>query len=71
MSKLPNLTETNQYFIYVNHKAIIFHLPNYIFPLVQKLQGKMKLKLALLFSCNMTLSHRTLTYFCCCCRWVL
>ena len=42
-SKLPNLTEKNQYLIYDNHKVIIFNLLNYISPLIPKLHGKMKL----------------------------
>ena len=48
MSKSPNPTERNQYLIYDNHKVIIFHLLNYSSPLIPKLHGKMKQKLALL-----------------------
>ena len=60
-SKLPNLADRNQHFIYDNHKVIIFHLFNDIFPLIQKLYGKMKQKLALLFLSCMTVSRMTLT----------
>ena len=45
-----------------NHKVIIFHLLNYTWPLIQKLHGKMKQKLAILFSCYMTVSRMILTW---------
>ena len=56
----PNLTGRNQYLIYDNNKVIIFHLLNFISPLVPKLHDKIKQKLALLFSCNMIDSRVTL-----------
>ena len=61
-SKLPDLADRNQYFIYENHKVIIFHLLNDIFPLIHKLYGKMKQKLAVLFLCCITVSRMTLTW---------
>ena len=58
-SKLPNLTDRNQYLIYDDHE-VIFRLVNYISSHIQKLHGKMKQKLALLFSCYITASRLTL-----------
>ena len=49
-----------------NVKVIIFHLLNYTWPLIPKLQSKMKQKLAILFSCYMTVSHMTVTWHFCC-----
>ena len=46
-SKLP---KRNQYLIYSNDEVIIFRLLNYTPPLIPKLHGKMKQKLALLWS---------------------
>ena len=48
-----------------NVKVIIFHLLNYTWPLIPKLQGKTKQKLAILFSCYMTVSHMTVTWHFC------
>ena len=45
----------------LRQKVIIFHLINYVSPLIQKLHGKMKQKLALLLLCYMTVSCMTLT----------
>ena len=56
--------------IYDNHKVIIFNLLNSIWPLIPKLQGKTKQRLAILFSCYMTVSHMTVTWHFCG-RWVL
>ena len=43
-SKWLNLTETNQYLIYDNHKVILFFFidPNLLSPLFPKLRGKSK-----------------------------
>ena len=49
-SKQLNLKETNQYLIYDHHKVSLFHLPKHTIPFFQKLRGKMKQSLTLLFS---------------------
>ena len=58
-------TSQRQTSIYDNQKVITFHLRNYIFPLVPKLHGKIKYKLALLFSYNMSVSSVILTWHFC------
>ena len=73
-SKLQNFTERKQYLIYDNHKITIFHLLNYIYPLSSKLHGKMKQKLALLWSkinakIEFSLSHLMATYHSSLCRY--
>ena len=55
-----------QYLICDNHhKVVVFHLPNYISPLIPKPCGKIKQKLVLLFLYNMAVSCMTLTWHFC------